>query len=425
MRNKLITIIFILIFLYPFYASGQKLVNSPYARFNLGLLEPAGSFRSMGMGGIGISLRDNNSIYFSNPASYSSIDTNSFVFDFGLDYSFNLLSEGDSRFFSDDMNFDHLMMGFPLTKRWGVATGIVPISNGYYKISENVLEGDPGYDPITGEYTSYHAGEGGLTSLFLGTGLNITRNFSLGVNMTILFGQITRNNQYIFADYYHAYHNNNTERIHLSGINFDYGVQYAATIKKNYFFNAGASFTSEKYYKSNYENLSIRYTAYSTNDTLSYTADSTKDLLPGTLRFGISFGKKNKFTAGIDYITSSWSKAIIHGSEGYLANTKSILFGVEIIPDKYSNYSFMKRIEYRLGGHIEDNYLIINGEQIKEFGMSFGLGIPMPRSLSKTNLFFDFTRKSGSATNLHTENYFTMGVSLNLFDFWFLKHKFD
>ena len=170
MLNKHTAIIFILILFPPYYSSGQKLVNSPYARFNLGLLEPAGSFRSMGMGGIGISMRDNNSIYFLNPASYSNIDTNSFVFDFGIDYSINLLSDGNSSFFSDDMNFDHLLMGFPVTKRLGIATGIVPLSNGYYKISESVLEGDPDYDPVTGEYTSYHSGEGGLTNFFLGTG---------------------------------------------------------------------------------------------------------------------------------------------------------------------------------------------------------------------------------------------------------------
>jgi len=46
--------------------------------------------------------------------------------------------------------------------------------------------------------------------------------------------------------------------------------------------------------------------------------------------------------------------------------------------------------------------------------------------LSKTNLFFDFTRKNGLAgSNLHTENFYTMGISLNLYDFWFVKRKYD
>ncbi len=79
--------------------------------------------------------------------------------------------------------------------------GIVPYSNGYYKIAETVLEGDPDYDPLTGEYVLYHAGDGGFTNFFLGSGIKINKNFSAGINMTLLFGQIKRTNQFDFADY--------------------------------------------------------------------------------------------------------------------------------------------------------------------------------------------------------------------------------
>ena len=103
----------ILLILISFAASGQKQINSPYARFNIGNLEPAASFKSLGMGGIGVGMRSNSSIYFANPASYSSIDTNSFLFDIGLDYGIVKLSDGQINFTSDDMNFDHLLMGFP------------------------------------------------------------------------------------------------------------------------------------------------------------------------------------------------------------------------------------------------------------------------------------------------------------------------
>ncbi|MBG0858276.1 MAG: hypothetical protein IQL11_02150 [Bacteroidales bacterium] len=425
MQNRLAAITFFLIIFYPFHTYGQKLVNSPYARFNLGLLEPSGSFRSAGMGGISIALSDNSSVFFLNPASYAGIDTNSFIFDFGIDYSINVLKDGDSRYTSDDMNFDHLMMGFPVTKRLGAAAGILPFSNGYYNIAESVLKGDPGYDPVTGEYRSYHSGEGGLNSLFVGAGINITKNLSAGINMTVLFGQINRANQYVFGDYYNVFHDRNSERIQLNGLNFDYGVQYTATIKKDYFINAGASFTAAKNYKSNYENLTLRYTAYTAQDTLTYVEDHANSTLPGTLRFGIAFGKKNKFVTGIDYITSQWSESKIRGSEGFITDSRSIRFGAELIPDKFSNYSLLQRIEYRMGGHFDNSYLVINGEQIKEIGFGIGIGLPMPRSLSKTNIFIDYTRKSGPGENMHTENYFTFGVSLNLYDFWFIKQKYD
>lgn len=427
MRNKLIILLTVILFSLTFTTNGQKLVNSPFSRFNIGSLDPSGSFKSQGMGGLSVSMRDNSSIFYSNPASYSSFDTLSFIFDFGIDYAKAKLTEGESSYSSQDMNFDHLLLGFPLAKGWGFAAGIVPLSNGYYRMSESVLKTDPGYNLLVGEYNTQHNGDGSLTNAFLGTGVKLTRNLSVGINMKILFGKLQRTNQFEFTDFNNVYNNNTTEMLQLGGINFDYGLQYTVPFKNKTFINAGVSLTSGKNYKSNYEYLQSRYTAYTSKDTISYVSENAKSaFIPGTLRLGVSFGKINKFTAGLDFISTKWSKSKIPGSSGYAADTKSFLFGLEFIPDKYSNYSFLKRMEYRLGGHVEDNYLIVNGEQVKEVGASFGIGIPMRRTSSKTNLFFDFTRKSGSAVNnLHTQNYYTFGISLNLYDNWFIKRKYD
>jgi hypothetical protein len=430
MQHKRFLFIFITLFSVTFLASGQKQINSPYSRFNLGSMEPSGSFRAMGMGGVGNSLRDNNSIYVNNPASYSSFDTVSFVFDFGLDYSMSFLTEGTSKYSSDDMNFDHLIMGFPIAKGWGVSTGILSLSNGYYRISEKITSADAGYDPMVGEYTAFHIGEGGFNNFFIGTGGNLNKHFSAGVNLKILLGQVKRSNQFVFdADYYNVYHNSSIEKLQLSGVNLEYGLQYTTPIKKDYFFNAGISLTGGKNYKSNYVHLSTRYTAYGsvTQDTLAYVSDdSTKAFIPASIKAGISFGKKNKFTAGLDFNYSKWGDSKIPGASGYTADSKSLLLGLEYIPDKFSNFSFFKRVEYRLGGHIADNYLIINGDQLKEVGASFGIGIPLRKTFSKANFFVDMTKKYGPAGSaFHNENYYTFGVSLNLYDYWFVKRKYE
>ena len=245
--------------------------------------------------------------------------------------------------------------------------------------------------------------------------------------MTILFGQVKRVYQINFADIKNVYHNSALENLRLGGINFDYGLQYTTSLKSDYFFNAGASISSGKYYNSKYDQISIKATVFSSQDTISYVADdSTKAYIPGTFRFGISFGKKNKFTTGLDFITTNWSGSKIPGMDGYAANTKSLLFGAEFIPDKYSNYSVLKRLEYRIGGHIADNYLFIQGEQVKEIGASIGIGLPLRRSLSKANLYFDYTRKTGpTLSNPYSANCFTMGISLNLYDFWFIQRKYN
>jgi hypothetical protein len=427
MQNKLLVVVSISLFSFAYTATGQKLINSPYSRFNLGTLEHQGSFRSLGMGSTGTAIRDNSSIYFSNPASYSSLDTNSFVFDFGIDYGKNFISDGVSKYSSDDLNFHHLIIGFPLAKGWGFAAGVIPMSSGLFNINEKFTSSDPGYDPSIGEYIIDHAGSGGITKFFIGSGKKIGKHFSAGANMTLLSGNISRTNQVIFSDYLNIYHDNNTEKLELIGINFDYGLQYTTSFKNNWFLNIGASLTSGNNYRSKYEHLSMKFTAYSTNDTITSISDnSAKTFIPGTLRFGISFGKAYKLTTGLDFVTTKWSASKIPGSAGYAADTRSLLFGVEYIPDKFSNYSFIKRVEYRIGGHYGDNYLIINGKQIKEYGASIGIGIPFRRTISKANLYLDFTRKSGfSSINYHSEDYLSAGISINLYDVWFIKRKYD
>jgi hypothetical protein len=432
MQNRLIIISFTLIFTFASVAEGQKQINSPYSRFNIGTLDPSGSFRSLAMGGTGVAMRDNNSVYYGNPASYSSLDTTSFLFDFGIDYSIIDLSEGKNKYRSDDMNFDHLLMGFPLAKGWGVAAGLVPFSNGYYDLSETLKSGDPGYDPLTGEITSTHKGDGGLTSFFIGTGINVIRNLSAGVNLTVLFGELDRVNQFEFGDLANTFGQYNSEKLKINGINLDYGLQYSISFKKNYFITAGISFTAAKKYRSDFTRISERFAAYQASgyspDTLFYTngssGDSTK--LPATIKLGVTFGKKDKFVVGVDYINTNWASAKIQGSSGYLANSKSWLIGAELVPDKLSNSSYLARMEYRIGGHISNNYLLINGEQIKEYGASCGIGLRLKNYFSKVNVFFDFTKKNGNlAKGLHNENFYTMGISLNLYDNWFMKKRFE
>jgi hypothetical protein len=423
MQSKFIIVFFISLFCFANTAIGQKLINSPYSRFNIGTLQPEGSFRSLGMGSVGTAMRDNSSIYFTNPASYSSLDTMSFIFDFGIDYGRNYISGATSKYSSDDIDFHHLVMGFPLSKGWGLAAGILPVSSGYFKITNSVTSSDPAYDPSIGEYSINHEGDGGITKIFIGSGIMIGKHLAVGANLNFLTGQLSRTNQFVFADFYNVFHNSSIENLELHGINFDYGMQYTTSLKNNYFINVGASVTSGNNYTSKYNQLSMKYTAYSVSDTISYTANnSAKTFIPATVRVGVSFGKKNKFTTGLDYTTTKWSTSIIPGSSGYAADTREFLFGAEFIPDIFSNYNYMSRIEYRIGGHFGNNYLIINGQQLKEVGASIGFGFPM-RTYSKANVFIDFTRRT--ANNLHNEDYLSMGISLNLYDFWFLKRKFN
>ena len=131
--------------------------------------------------------------------------------------------------------------------------------------------------------------------LFLGSGLKINKNFSVGINMTLLFGQVNRSHiRLVLLTYNNVYNNNAIEKLEMHGINFNYGLQYTASLKNNYFLNAGVSVSAGKNYNSNYQQLAYKYTAYNTRDTISYIADdSTKTFIPGTLGLGFHL-RKNK-----------------------------------------------------------------------------------------------------------------------------------
>jgi hypothetical protein len=342
------------------------------------------------------------------------------------------LNDGTSTFKTFDINFDHLIIAMPIWKKVGTAAGLVPVSNGYYYISKSINEGDPDYDPIAGETATVHKGSGGLAKFFWGAGFKITKNISAGVNMNILLGEINRLDQYEFADYSSTFSQRSNEKIRIHGVSLDYGLQYHAKLKKDYFLIAGFSMNRERKYKSSVEILKERFSVFSSApyspDTLSYYNYSSRDStrFPASYRFGLTIGKKDKFAAELDYSFTPWSKGLIVGDNSYLADISAFKFGLEYIPERFSNTSFLKRVEYRIGGHYADNYLIINGIQLKEVGGSFGLGIRLRGSRSKANIYFDYTRRIGDVdAGLHNEDVYSLGVSLNLYDFWFMKKKYE
>lgn len=427
---RYLKIFIILLFISPLLYS-QKLVNSPYARFGPGMLEPQGSFKIISMGGASTALGDAININYSNPASYSKVDTNSFVFDFGLDYRILMLDDGTKTHFSDDINFRHLVMAFPFGKKIGMTIGLIPYSSGYYYINNTTKLGDANFDPLIGETEERHRGNGGYNNAFWGIGISPIKNLSIGANMTFLLGEIKRENVFLFLDDNNHYNNLLKEEVRVRGLNFTYGVQYTLDFKNEFYTTAGFTFTGSKEYKAETMNIVSRYSIYSgsdlTSDTIFFNENLNNNItLPQSLSFGLAVGKKDVFTIAADYSTTNWSESLFLGYESYFTNSNTISFGAELIPNKSANYNILNRIEYRVGGHITDSHLMINNEQLREFGITFGAGLPLNRTKSRINVYFEYGNRSGSFENgLHIENYYNAGISFSFYDYWFRKKKYN
>ena len=196
-----------------------------YARYGIGNLEQPGTFRTQAMGGISSGIRNNLTLNFLTPASYSSIDTTSFIFDFGLDYGVIRLKDQDQIFYSQDLNFAHLMLGFPIMKGWGVAAAIVPYSNGSYNIVEKSAE-NGGADAMI----ERHNGSGGYQKALIGTGFSPMKYFSAGVNMFFIFGETTRINDFLFTADNNLFNTRKYGSSAMNGIGWEASLQFMAPL---------------------------------------------------------------------------------------------------------------------------------------------------------------------------------------------------
>src|ERR1035437_4194693 len=65
------------------FANSQNNTNSPYTRFGYGDISDNNNGEQKAMGGVSIGSRSSSSINTMNPASYSAVDSMTFMFDIG------------------------------------------------------------------------------------------------------------------------------------------------------------------------------------------------------------------------------------------------------------------------------------------------------------------------------------------------------
>ncbi len=114
------------------------------------------------------------------------------------------------------------------------------------------------------------------------------------------------------------------------------------------------------------------------------------------------------------------------------SESNRISLGGYYLPKINSISSYWHRVTYRAGVRLEKTGLLVDGSglntnftQVNDFGMSFGLGLPL-RQLSTVNMGFEFGKRGTTNNNLIQENYFNFRLSLSLTDTqWFQKRKID
>jgi len=348
-------------------------------------------------------------------------------------------------------------MAYPIKRGvWNLNLGIVPLTAKNYDFTTSEQT-----DQL-GTFRSEYRGDGGISQAYLGTAYKVynkidTANnvtaLSLGVQANFNFGPVNNLRRISFPEDPGALGVSVRESFLVRSPSLEAGVQYQTNLIKRtmtrprylkllvgmvYRFESGLSAE-----RSNYV-YNWRPTAAgneSPRDTIfqSTGAEGTINM-PSTAIFGVGLdyvtNKRQRIRFGLDYSVQNWSDY----SEAFdddvrtfdFTNSERVSAGVEYTPN-LGGRKMIERLEYRLGFKAVQTGLVLSGTEINDYGISFGLALPVNfrRNLSQSR--FSVSAEYGSfgtvENGLIREDYVRIMAGFSLTPHfrnrWFVKPKYD
>lgn len=411
--------------------AAQSGTNSPYSQYGLGLLNEQSSGFNRGMNGLGLGFREHNQVNYLNPASYSAIDSLTFIFDAGLSGQLTNFSENGQRINAKNADFEYAVAGFRVFKHVGVSFGIVPFTNvGYnYSISD-FLDGDRNTT-----YTNTYNGSGGIHQVYVGAGWEFVKGLSVGANIAYLWGDIDRS---VVNSYSDGYINTLSKyyTATVSNYKLDIGLQYSFNLNKKNAVAVGLTYGLG--HKLNADPTCMVISTNSNTgvaDTTSFTVNNGFEL-PTSYGAGLMWNHNNKLKVGADFTLQKWGGIkypvyrIINDEQSYeltddyYSDRYKVTLGGEFCNNEMSR-SFFDRVRFRAGVSYATSYYKINGlDGPDEISASIGFGIPIINAYNNRS----FLNVSGqwvhsSAKGMLTENTFRINVGITFNERWFMKWK--
>ncbi|MBR1462612.1 MAG: hypothetical protein IJ604_04435 [Prevotella sp.] len=411
--------------------SAQSGTNSPYSQYGLGVLSDQTSGFNRGMNGLGLGFRQGNQVNFINPASYSSIDSLTFIFDAGVSGQITNFNENGVKKNAKNADFEYVVAGFRLRKHVGVSFGILPFTNvGYSFSSTGTLNEDR-----TVIYSNTYSGEGGVHQAYLGMGWEPVRNFSIGANFAYLWGNYERK----VTNAYSETTAKTLDKVYNLSVNdyrLDFGAQYSLKLDKKNMVTVGATFSPGHRMSADPECLIISSVS-SLKDTTAYSVKDGVEL-PTMISAGFVFDHNNQLKLGVDYSLQKWGSTSfpVYGVENnapvyklssdYFMDRHKITLGGEYCKGGMMR-RFLDRIHYRAGVSYATPYVKINGmDGPKELSVSAGFGIPIMNGYNNRsflNISGQWVHQGGKG--MITENTFRINIGMTFNERWFKKWQVD
>jgi hypothetical protein len=454
----------IILFFSGFLLKAQTGNNGPFSRYGIGDVNPFYTGSQFGMSG-NFGVLDSNQLFLDNPATYAFISKHYTIFNVGIMGRASQLSSSNGTSSSFAANINNISIGLPVAKHIGLAFGLRPYSLINYDVE------DPREINGNEVYYSYQ-GVGSLNDVSMGLGFSIIekehRYLGVGFNYAYTFGTLLRERSVGINNSSYLSTNIEDER-RVMGLSPNFSLAFKDTLREGFSYSISAAYNAQRSFNSESTEYAYSY-AYnqidpnfrSPVDTISYSVIDGNIVVPASINIGgsIEFRPRTKVADSIKnsgkfyrrnfksshwiitggYMTSDWQQY----SESYDSFSTSADFGsswranlgVQVIPvfDRrklMSGSKWYQTSQIRFGGHYGQSHIKINDEQLVDYGISFGLGLPLlySKSRSMVNLGVNLGTRGLPDGSVLKENYagiylgFSFTPTRN--DYWFFKRKYD
>lgn len=404
-------LIIIALFSFSMFAQSS---DSPYSLFGIGKENSSYFGGTIGMANTGIAYSNGLVLNKINPASLTSIEPTSFLYEIGLNSTISVKADENTSQTNYDFNFTHIAMGFSVSDRWKMSFGLIPKTKTNY-----IIDLTEPVDGGTDEYYTNISGSGGINEVFWGHGFKLAKNLSLGLELHAYFGSV-KQEKYVTYQTTQVYLEETNK---YNGLGLKAGFQY----KIENFFGTNTSIGA---IASIPASLSGSQDVYGTK---SYSSGGSTEIIDETdnyiddakiplkVGFGIST-QIRRLTFNLDYKKNYWSDSYISDSNFTYRDQNVYGLGVEYKRETNS-LQYFRKIVYRMGVNYDSGYLSFTDAKVDSYGISAGIGLPISDKGSSLNLSYSYGREGGLNNNLVMDNFHQISLNVSLFDEWFKKRK--
>lgn len=399
--------------------------ESPLSSQGIGDIQDLSMMHQEGMGGLGIST---GSIWYMNSINPALLPLNSLtVFGAGFALEKRSIFSPVNSSVNTGGNLSYLGTAFPVKAgRWTTAIGLAPYSTVEYSfINRNPISDTPGIAIRTFE------GSGGFNQVYWANGVRLGNNLYVGARTSFLFSSIIKENTSVAIDtnLVTNYQAALFDRVSVSDLRFTLGAVYM----KDSLFNRRLNLSVGAIYEPASDINATHFQTLERRTLLGIPFESDTIVnnvegavhLPAKYGFGVTLFSPLRWQVGFELRMQDWSKyRSFQGGNENFSDAIHLTVGGEYTPDYASVSNYFNRISYRTGFSYSMLPNTINNSQLTEFGINFGLSLPVSR-YSSIDLAMRYGKRGNVSETTIEEEVLRFGLGITFNDQWFIRRKYD